>query len=83
LRTQKSSLVKWLTQPPGSTIPMSACAADAETVSGSITETVASLMPQLRSDLARLVAIPSVSVWGFPEHTRPALPKAHDSLPPA
>lgn len=31
---------------------------------------VQALMPRLKADLARLVAIPSVSEWGFPEHTR-------------
>ena len=34
-------------------------------------------MPQLKEDLARLVAIPSVSVEGFPEETRPALAEAY------
>jgi acetylornithine deacetylase/succinyl-diaminopimelate desuccinylase-like protein len=43
-------------------------------------ETVAPLMPQLKADLARLVAIPSVSEWGFPEHTRSALLEAHDAV---
>lgn len=38
-----------------------------------LAETVSGLMPGLKADLARLVAIPSVSEWGFPEHTRPAL----------
>jgi acetylornithine deacetylase/succinyl-diaminopimelate desuccinylase-like protein len=42
--------------------------------------TVAALMPQLKSDLARLVAIPSLSEWGFPEHTRPALLEAHQAV---
>jgi acetylornithine deacetylase/succinyl-diaminopimelate desuccinylase-like protein len=37
-------------------------------------------MPQLKEDLARLVAIPSVSEWGFPEHTRPALLQAHQAV---
>ena len=41
---------------------------------------VASLMPQLRSELARLVAIPSISSLGFPEHTRPALLEARDAV---
>jgi acetylornithine deacetylase/succinyl-diaminopimelate desuccinylase-like protein len=30
-------------------------------------------MPELKADLERLVAIPSVSEWGFPEHTRAPL----------
>jgi hypothetical protein len=37
----------------------------------------AALMPQLKEDLARLVAIPSVSEWGFPANTRAALLEAH------
>jgi acetylornithine deacetylase/succinyl-diaminopimelate desuccinylase-like protein len=37
-------------------------------------------MPKLRSDLARLVAIPSVSAAGYPEETRPALLEAHDLI---
>jgi acetylornithine deacetylase/succinyl-diaminopimelate desuccinylase-like protein len=37
-------------------------------------------MPQLRSELGRLVAIPSLSEWGFPEHTRPALLEARDAI---
>jgi acetylornithine deacetylase/succinyl-diaminopimelate desuccinylase-like protein len=37
-------------------------------------------MPQLKADLARLVAIPSISEWGFPEHTRPALLEAHQAV---
>lgn len=31
---------------------------------------IEALMPRLKADLARLVAIPSVSEWGFPEHTQ-------------
>jgi acetylornithine deacetylase/succinyl-diaminopimelate desuccinylase-like protein len=41
---------------------------------------VSSLLPQLKEDLARLVAIPSVSEWGFPEHTHPALLEAHEAI---
>jgi acetylornithine deacetylase/succinyl-diaminopimelate desuccinylase-like protein len=37
-------------------------------------------MPQLKADLARLVAIPSVSAPGFPEETRPALLEAYESV---
>ena len=47
---------------------------------GSLDATVASLMPRLREDLAGLVAIPSISEWGFPEHTRPALLEAHQAV---
>ena len=43
-------------------------------------DTVSSLMPQLRSDLARLVAIPSLSEWGFPEHTQARLVETYDAL---
>ena len=38
------------------------------------------LIPQLKADLARLVAIPSVSAPGFPEETRPALLDAHKAI---
>ena len=41
---------------------------------------VAALMPQLRGELAQLVAIPSLSEWGFPEHTREPLVRTYDSL---
>jgi cysteinylglycine-S-conjugate dipeptidase len=41
---------------------------------------VSSLMARLKEDLARLVAIPSVSEWGYPEHTRPALLEAHQAV---
>jgi acetylornithine deacetylase/succinyl-diaminopimelate desuccinylase-like protein len=37
-------------------------------------------MPQLKEELARLVAIPSLSEWGFPEHTRPALLETHQAV---
>jgi acetylornithine deacetylase/succinyl-diaminopimelate desuccinylase-like protein len=35
-------------------------------------------MSQLKEELARLVAIPSLSEWGFPEHTQPPLLEAHE-----
>jgi acetylornithine deacetylase/succinyl-diaminopimelate desuccinylase-like protein len=41
---------------------------------------VAKLMPQLKDELARLVAIPSLSEWGFPEHTRAHLVETYDAL---
>src|SRR5262245_1686487 len=43
-------------------------------------QAVASLMPRLKEDLAQLVAIPSLSEWGFPEHTRPALLEANQAI---
>ena len=46
----------------------------------SAAEVVRDLMPQLKADLARLVAIPSVSVLGYPEHTRPALQETYDAV---
>jgi cysteinylglycine-S-conjugate dipeptidase len=49
-------------------------------VSEVLHERIAQLLPQLKSDLARLVAIPSLSEWGFPEHTRPALLEAYEAL---
>jgi acetylornithine deacetylase/succinyl-diaminopimelate desuccinylase-like protein len=46
----------------------------------SLTQTIAALMPTLKSDLARLVAIPSISAPGFPEATRPRLLEAHEEV---
>jgi acetylornithine deacetylase/succinyl-diaminopimelate desuccinylase-like protein len=43
-------------------------------------ETVRSLMPALKSDLERLVAVPSVSEWGFPEHTHGPLLEAYEAV---
>jgi cysteinylglycine-S-conjugate dipeptidase len=40
----------------------------------------AALMPRLKEDLARLVAIPSISAPAFPEETRPALLAAHELI---
>jgi acetylornithine deacetylase/succinyl-diaminopimelate desuccinylase-like protein len=37
-------------------------------------------MPELRDDLARLVAIPSVSAPGYPAETRPALLETHEAV---
>jgi acetylornithine deacetylase/succinyl-diaminopimelate desuccinylase-like protein len=37
-------------------------------------------MPALRAELAELVAIPSLSEWDFPEHTRPELQRAFDRV---
>ena len=46
------------------------------TRSSPLPERVADLMPQLTEDLKALIAIPSVSVTGYPEVTRPALAQA-------
>ena len=43
-----------------------------------LAERVRELMPQLRDDLARLVAVPGISVAGYPEHTRPALLETYE-----
>jgi acetylornithine deacetylase/succinyl-diaminopimelate desuccinylase-like protein len=37
-------------------------------------------MPQLKVDLGRLVAIPSLSEWDFPEHTRAELNRAYEAV---
>ncbi len=39
-------------------------------------------MPLLAEELAALVAIPGVSEWGFPEHTRTSLLKTFEALVP-
>jgi cysteinylglycine-S-conjugate dipeptidase len=49
-------------------------------VSPAIPAAVGSLVTELKSDLARLIAIPSVSAPGFPEHTQPALLDAHEAI---
>ena len=49
-------------------------------MSTAIPESVRALMPQLQEELSRLVAIPSISALGYPEHTRPALIEAHDAI---
>ena len=43
-------------------------------------ESVAALMPRLKTDLARLVAIPSISAPSYPESTRPALLEAYEAV---
>ena len=52
----------------------------AQVDSAALSARVASSMPQLKAELARLVAIPSISALGFPEHTRPALLEARDAV---
>jgi acetylornithine deacetylase/succinyl-diaminopimelate desuccinylase-like protein len=37
-------------------------------------------MPELKDDLARLVAIPSISAFGYPAETRPALLEAYEEV---
>jgi len=46
----------------------------------SAVERVPGLMPQLKADLARLVAIPSISAPSYPESTRPALLEAYEAV---
>ena len=43
-------------------------------------EAVSALMPRLKDELARLVAIPSLSEWGFPEHTHGAVLEAYEAV---
>jgi len=45
-----------------------------------LTETVRLLMPRLKSDLARLVAIPSISAPDYPESTHGPLLQAYDEV---
>jgi cysteinylglycine-S-conjugate dipeptidase len=47
-----------------------------------LSEAVGALVPRLKDELARLVAIPSISAWDFPEETRPALVECYDALLP-
>ncbi len=47
---------------------------------GTAAERVRGLMPQLQSELAGLVAIPSVSVPGFPEETQRPLVEAYEVI---
>ncbi len=54
--------------------------ADPQAESIAIARAVSELMPQLRQDLADIVAIPSVSAVDYPEETRPALLRAHDAI---
>jgi acetylornithine deacetylase/succinyl-diaminopimelate desuccinylase-like protein len=46
----------------------------------SLAGTVTGLMPELRSDLARLVSIPSISAAGYPESTHAVLQEAYDEV---
>ncbi len=47
---------------------------------GKIAEVVAGLMPQLKAELADLVAIPSISVIDYPAETHPEILRAHDAV---
>src|SRR5262245_26003259 len=47
-----------------------------------MTDRVRRLMPQLKEELARLVAIPGISAWDFPDDTRPALVACYEALLP-
>jgi acetylornithine deacetylase/succinyl-diaminopimelate desuccinylase-like protein len=46
----------------------------------SLAGTVGGLMPELKSDLARLVSIPSISAAGYPESTHAVLQEAYDEV---
>ncbi|HYX76192.1 MAG TPA: M20/M25/M40 family metallo-hydrolase [Gaiellaceae bacterium] len=46
----------------------------------SMVESVPRLMPQLKADLARLVAIPSISAPNYPEETHPPLLEAYEAV---
>jgi acetylornithine deacetylase/succinyl-diaminopimelate desuccinylase-like protein len=41
---------------------------------------IAEAMPRLHEELAALVAIPGLSEWAFPEHTRPPLRETYEAL---
>jgi len=45
-----------------------------------LAETVSALLPQLKSDLARLVAIPSISAPNYPEETHQHLHEAYEAV---
>lgn len=49
-------------------------------VDPALTGRVRGLMPQLKAELAGLVAIPSVSETGYPAGSRPALLQARDAV---
>ena len=49
---------------------------DAAALAGRVRE----MMPELRADLARLVAVPSISALDFPESTRPAIFDAYEQV---
>jgi acetylornithine deacetylase/succinyl-diaminopimelate desuccinylase-like protein len=55
-------------------------AGDSPARGAGLAEAVRSSMPRLKSDLSRLVAIPSVSAPGFPAETRPALLEAYEAI---
>ena len=47
---------------------------------GELSARVAAQMPDLKRELARLVALRSLSEWGFPEHTRATLRETYEAL---
>lgn len=47
-----------------------------------LTHRIAASMPQLKAELATLVALPGLSEWGFPEHTRASLRETYEALIP-
>jgi len=49
-------------------------------VPGPSADTISALMPELRSDLARLVAIPSISAPKYPAETHAVLAEAYDEV---
>src|SRR6478609_2697016 len=66
---------------PESASPRGAPMSELETTDAtSIAAKVSTLMPQLWADLARLVAIPSISAQGFPEATHPPLLEAYEDV---
>src|ERR1043165_6173513 len=46
----------------------------------SLSSTVATLMPQLKADLARLVAIPSISAPNYPQESHAPLLEAYEAV---
>jgi acetylornithine deacetylase/succinyl-diaminopimelate desuccinylase-like protein len=55
---------------------------DASIQTDAVAGRVRDLVPHLKEELARIVAIPGVSAWDFPEETRPALVECYEALLP-